>query len=82
MITEMLLSGLFGIADILLGLLPDLEWSINTSAWSAAGEYLSMICYMLPLNHIIGIIIFLISLGTFRIGVAFLKFILGFIPFV
>lgn len=81
MITELLLTGLFGIADILLGFLPELEWSLNTSIWSAAGDILAMVCYLLPLQHIVGAVSFIIALGLFRIGVSFVKFVLGLIPF-
>lgn len=81
MITELLLTGLFGIADILLGLMPKLEWTINTSAWSAAGDVLSMVCWLLPFQHIIAVISCIIALSLFRIGVAFIKFLLGLIPF-
>ena len=81
MITELLLSGFFGVADILLGFLPEIEWTVNTSAWQYAGDVLSMICYLLPLNHITAAITFIISLGIFRIFVAFIKFVLSLIPF-
>ncbi len=80
MITELLLTGLFGVADILLGLLPEIEWSLNTSAWSYVGDILSMVCYLLPLNHIVGAISFIIGLGVFRIGVSFIRFLLSLIP--
>lgn len=81
MITEILLTGLFGVADILLGLLPEIEWTLNTGAWSGAADVLSMICYLLPLGHITGAITFIISLGLFRITVSFIRFLLGLIPF-
>lgn len=81
MITEMLLTGLFGIADILLGLMPEIEWTMNTSAWSGAADVLSMICYLLPMSHITGAIAFIISLGLFRITVSFIRFLLSLIPF-
>lgn len=80
MITELILSGFFGVADLALGFLPEIEWTVNTSAWQYAGDVLSMICYLLPLGHITAAISFIISLGLFRIAVAFIKFILGFIP--
>lgn len=80
MITELLLTGLFGVADILLGLLPDIEWTLNTSAWSAVSDVLSMVCYLLPLNHIVGAISFIIGLGLFRISVSFIRFLLSLIP--
>ncbi|MGN1155983.1 MAG: hypothetical protein ACI4TK_07385 [Agathobacter sp.] len=82
MITELLLSGLFGVADILLGFMPEIEWTVNTSAWQYAGDILSMICYLLPLGHITAAIAFIISLGLFRISIAFIRFVLSLIPFI
>lgn len=81
MITEFLLSGLFGVADILLGFMPEIEWTVNTSAWHYAGDVISMICYLLPMGHISAAVAFIITLGMFRIGVAFILFLLRFIPF-
>ena len=81
MITEAILSALFGVADTVLGLLPEIEWTVNTSAWQYAGDVLSMICYLLPMGHITGAIAFIISLGLFRITVAFIRFLLSLIPF-
>ena len=82
MITELILSGLFGIADILLGFMPAMEWTVDTSAWQFAGDILSMICYLLPIGHIRAAIAFIIALGVFRISIAFIRFVLGLIPFV
>lgn len=82
MITEAILTGLFGIADIFLGLLPEIEWSIDTSAWEYVGDILDMICYLLPMGHIKAAISFIIALGVFRITVAIGRFLWGFIPFV
>ena len=80
MITELILSVLFGAADILLGLLPEMEWTVNTSAWSYVGDILSMIAYLLPMGHIVAVVSVLISISGFRLLIAFIKLIKGFIP--
>ena len=82
MITELILTGFFGVADFVIGCLPEMEWTINTSAWAYAGDILSMICYLLPMAHIQGIVAFIISLGVFRITVSVIRFVLGLLPFV
>ena len=82
MITEALLSGLFGIADIILGVLPSIEWTVNTSAWSYVSDILSMICYLLPFDTIKMVVSAIIAVAIFRINVAVIRFILGLIPFV
>lgn len=81
MITELILSGFFGIADIFLGLFPAADWTIESSAWGALGEYLDMICYLLPLEHIKGIISAIIAISAFRLTTAIIREIMRLIPF-
>lgn len=81
MITELILSGLFGVADTLLGLLPSFEWTVNTSVWEYLKSFLSMIAYLLPWDHITAIASFLITLALLRIAIAVIRAIKGFIPF-
>lgn len=81
MITEAILSGFFGVADFLLGLVPEMEWTINTSAWQYAHDILSMICYLLPMGYIQSAIAFIIALGIFRISVAAIRALAGALPF-
>ena len=81
MITEAILTALFVVADFFLALLPEFEWTLNTAAWSGAGDVLSMICYLLPLQHIIGAMSLIISLVICRIGVSLIRVLLGLIPF-
>lgn len=80
MITELILTGLFGIADILLGLLPTIEWTVDTSAWECARDILDMVCYLLPMTHIKAAINFIIALTIFRIWVSFMRLLMSFIP--
>lgn len=80
MITEAILSALFGISEVILGLLPEIEWSVNTSAWAYVGDIMSMIAYLLPMGHITAIIALLISISLLRLGIAFVKLLKGFIP--
>lgn len=82
MITELILSGFFGIADIFFGLMPEIEWTLDTSAWEYGRDVLSMIAYLLPMGHIKAAISLIIALGVFRITVAVLMEIKAFIPFI
>lgn len=81
MITETILSALFGCADFLLGLLPSIEWTVDTTAWQYVGDILSMIAYLLPMNHIIALAMLLISIALFRIAASVIHNIKSFIPF-
>ncbi len=82
MITEFFLSGFFGIADFFLGLLPEIEWTVDTSAWEYARDALSMICWLLPMGHIKAVVSLIIALAVFRIIVSFVRFVLNLIPFI
>lgn len=81
MITELILSGLFGVADGLLNLLPGFEWTVNTAPWEYMKSFVSMIAYLLPWNDISQIAVLIIGLSLFRIAIAVIRSILGFIPF-
>lgn len=81
MITEIILSGFFAIADIFLGLMPGADWVIETGAWSAVGEVLSMICYLLPLGPITSIISTIIAISVFRLTVSIINSVLKLVPF-
>lgn len=80
MITELILSGFFNISDFLLGLLPEMEWTVNTSAWEYVFDFMSMIAYLLPMKFIIPAIALIVSISVFRLTVALVKLILNFIP--
>ena len=82
MITEAILSALFGVADILCGLLPEIEWTLKTSAWEYVRDIMSMIAYMLPMGHIKAAIALIIAVAVFRIFVALGRSIIDSIPFI
>lgn len=82
MITELILDGFFGLAGWFCGLLPPIEWTIETGAWEFGRDALSMICWLLPMDTIRGIVGCIIGLGIFRIMVAFVRFVLDLVPFV
>ena len=80
MITEAILSMFFGLADLLLGLLPPIEWTIETNALQYIGDILSMIAYLLPMSTIKTVIALIVAISTFRVAVAVIRMIKGFIP--
>lgn len=82
MITEALLTLLFGVADGLCSALPDITWSVDTTAWQYAQDILDMIGYLLPMGHIKMIIALIFDITLIRIGISVARTIMGFIPFV
>lgn len=82
MITETILDVIFGFIDGIFSLLPVMEWSVDTSAWQYAKDFLDMICYLLPYDHICAIAIIIIDLTIIRIVIAFIKTIWDLLPLV
>lgn len=82
MITEAILSALFGVADILCGLLPEIEWTVDTTAWEYVRDIMDMIAYLLPMGYIKAAIALIITVGFFRIAIAVGRSILDLIPFI
>ena len=80
MIVEAILAVLFSGADILLGFIPVIEWTVDTSAWTYARDIMSMIAYMLPMGHIKAVIALLVSVTLFRIAVSLIRFLTSIIP--
>lgn len=82
MISEFFINAGFGIADRFLSLLPDMTWSVDTTAWQYLKDFLDMVCYILPLETVIDIGSLIVTLSVFRICIAIIRAIKGFIPFV
>lgn len=81
MITEKLLDFFFALGKVLLTLLPDVSWNVDSGAWSGLKSVLDGVCYFLPLNTITAIISLLFSIALFRAFVALIKLIKSFLPF-
>jgi len=82
MIIEALISIGFKIAEGFFVLLPDFEWSVASSSWSAAKSILDGVCYFLPLDTVTAIISLIISLALLRVTLKFISLALGLIPFI
>ena len=82
MITEAILNLFFGIADKALATLPDIYWTVDTTAWDYVYDILSMVAYLLPLDTVKQIISLILAVTFFRIAIAVARTVMGFIPFV
>lgn len=81
MITELLLNGVFAVANFFLDKVPVIEWTVDTSAYSYISDVLSMIAYLLPMNTIRQIVAMILAISFFRIFIALWRAVLGLIPF-
>lgn len=82
MIGEFFIDCGFGILSSALEKLPVMTWTVETSAGEFLGDFLDMVCYLLPLGTIQQIFSLIMTLTFMRIGIAFIRTIWGFIPFV
>lgn len=81
MITEALLDFFFALGKLLLKLLPNVSFDINTTAWGYAKDVLNGVCYFLPLGTVTAIITLILNLAMFRAFIALIKMIKSFLPF-
>lgn len=81
MIAEFFIDIGFKIVEGFLKMLPDFEFSLDSSMWTAAQDILDGVCYFLPLDTVRNILTIIISLAMIRIAISFIRTILSFIPF-
>lgn len=73
MITEGLLNIFFGIAGGFFELLPDITWTVDTSAWQYLRDFLDMIGYLLPMKTIGFVCGTILTLTFVRIVISFIR---------
>lgn len=81
MITEGLLTVIFGIVSGFFSLLPDVTWSVETSAFSYFMSILKIAGYMFPWGTVVAIATLIFSLSIFRIVIAFIRAVWDLLPF-
>lgn len=82
MIVENVFNMMFDALSVLLGLLPDIQWDVQGSFFTAFYDVLSVACYFLPMATVSAIISLIVSINLFKILVSLLKTIMQLIPFV
>ena len=82
MVVEGIFNVFFLIVSGLLTMLPEVTWSVDTSAWQYVRDILNMIAYMLPINTITAIIALVVDIALLRIFISFIRTIWNLIPFV
>lgn len=80
MLTEVALSGVFELVYGLLSLLPDLEWTMDTTILVTVVQFLQVIFYIVPVGTVVQILFIQLTLQTFRITVSLIKTIWQLIP--
>ena len=82
MISEVLLTVVFGVASDLFSLLPDFSWSVDSSFFEYLISFIQMISYLLPWGTVTLICSLVIALSLFRLVVSIIKTIWDLLPLV
>lgn len=80
MIVEAVLELVFKAVEGLLGMLPDVQWNLEGSAFTVFLDYVEMVCYLLPMGTILQIVSIVVGLITFKIVIALIKTIWDLLP--
>ena len=80
MITQAILSFVFSLLRLVLDILPDFSWSLDTSAGGYFLSIVSLVSYMLPVDTITLIIGITLDLLLLRIIVAGIRTLWDLIP--
>ena len=81
MVVEKLIDFGFFVSHLFFSLLPDFEWSVVSSSWTAAKSILDGVCYFLPLSTVTSIISLIFGLAFLRVTIKFIGVIFDALPF-
>ena len=82
MISEFFLNVIFTIVSGLLSILPDMSWTIDSTAFEAFLDIIRAVGYMLPMNTVSAIAGVVISLTVFRFVISIVRTIWDLLPLV
>lgn len=82
MITEGLINIFFGIVSGIFTLLPEVSWSVDTSAFEYFLSILKVAGYVFPWSTVVAIALIVFSISIFRIVISFVKTIWDLLPIV
>lgn len=82
MISEFFLSIVFNIVSTMLDALPDVSWSVNTSAFGYFISILKVACYLLPMDTVGTICGLIVTFTIVRIVIALIKTVWDLLPLV
>ena len=81
MIGEFFLNIVFGFVSGVFELLPDIAWTVDTSAFGYFSDILKVAGYMFPWGTVVAIAMLIFGLGLFRLVISFIKTIWQLLPF-
>lgn len=82
MITDLILLVFQGVLNIVLAPLTVLNIAVDfVGSIPVVTQFLQVVAYMIPFDNLLPLIVLVIASIVFRIGIALVKFIIEFIPF-
>lgn len=81
MISEFLLNIVFFIVTGFFDMMPEVVWSVDTSAFGYFLDILRVCAYMLPMGHVGAVVALIFALTVFQIVIAFIKTLWDLLPF-
>ena len=81
MIGEFFLNIVFGFVSGVFELLPDITWSVDTSALEYFADIIKVAGYMFPWGTVVAIVLLIFGFGLFRLVISFVKTIWQLLPF-
>lgn len=82
MISEFFIGIIFTLVSSFFNLMPDVTWSVDTSAFSYFLTILKVAGYIFPWSTVVAIAGLIVGLSIFRIVIAFIKSIWDLLPLV
>lgn len=82
MISEFFLNIIFKLVSGMFSVVPDITFSVDTTAFQYFVDILKVACYMLPMGTVSAIIGIIVGLAWLRIQVAIIRTIWDLLPLV
>lgn len=81
MIIEVLFNIFFGAIEVLLNLLPDIDWDFSLTISDTFVNAIHTVGYILPMSYILPLLSVIVTILVFKIVVSIVKTIMDIIPF-
>lgn len=82
MISEFFLNIIFGIVSGMFSMLPDITWSVDSSAFEYVLGIFQVVGYLFPWGTVTAIVSLIIALSIFRVVIAIIKSVWDLLPLV
>lgn len=82
MISEFFLNIIFNIVSGMLGLLPEISWSVETSAFGYFLDIVRVVGYLMPGSTVTAIITLIVGINIFKIVISAIRTLWDLLPLV